>query len=83
MTLPAATTVPGRRQIRSTRPIVVAGIQRMSSGTSVPRPRTSRSIGPRLTVSIQTVARSTLGAAGFSRDTPSVMRPTSDSATTP
>jgi len=30
-------------------------------GTSVPRPRTWRSIGPRFTVSSQTVARSTLG----------------------
>ena len=37
----------------------------MSSGTSVPMPRTSRSSGPRLTVSIQSVARSTPGAAGF------------------
>ena len=83
MMLPAATTVPGRSTIRSTRPIVVAGIQRMSSGTSVPRPRTSRSIGPRLTVSIQTVARSTPGAAGFRRETPSVMRPTTDRAATP
>ena len=42
-----------------------AGIQRMSSGTSVPRPRTSRTMGPRLTESIHTVARSTVGAAGF------------------
>src|SRR5579863_3858930 len=38
----------------------------MSSGTSVPIPRTSRTMGPRLTVSIQTVARSTVGAAGLS-----------------
>ena len=46
--------------------LLVAEIQRMSSGTSVPEPRTCRSICPRLTVSIQTVARSTLGAAGLS-----------------
>ena len=59
--------------MRSTRPCVVAEIQRMSSGTSVPEPRTCRSIWPRLTVSTQTVARSTLGAAGFSRETPTVM----------
>ena len=48
----------------------------MSSGISVPEPRTWRVIGPRLTVSIQTVARSTLGAAGFSRETPSVIAAT-------
>ena len=68
-----STTAPARRMIRSTRPCVVAEIQRMSSGTSVPEPRTWRSIWPRLTVSTQTVARSTLGAAGLSRDTPTVM----------
>src|SRR5437867_2267992 len=39
----------------------------MSSGTRVPRPRTWRTIGPRLTVSTQTVERSTLGTAGFKR----------------
>src|SRR5439155_26800914 len=44
------------------------GIQRMSSGRSVPRPRTCRAIGPRLTVSTQTVDRSTLGTAGFKRE---------------
>ena len=48
-------------------------IQRMSSGTSVPEPRTWRSIEPRLTASIQTTARSTVGAAGFSFETPSEM----------
>ena len=72
MIVPASTTMPGRSTMRSTRPIVVAGIQRMSSGTSVPRPRTWRTIGPRLTVSIHTVARSTDGAAGFSRESPRV-----------
>ena len=43
-------------------------------GTSVPEPRTWRSIEPRLTVSIQTAARSTVGAAGCSRETPMVIR---------
>ena len=38
----AVTARPGKSRIRSTRPCVVAGIQRMSSGTSVPEPRTSR-----------------------------------------
>ena len=68
MTVSAFTTAPGCTTIRSTRPSVAAGIQRMSSGTSVPRPRTWRTIGPRFTVSSQTVARSTVGAAGFRRD---------------
>lgn len=40
----------------------------MSSGVNVPRPRTWRTIGPRLTVSIHTVERSMLGTAGFSRE---------------
>src|SRR5439155_19817941 len=45
-----------------------AGIQRISSGTNVPSPRTWRTIGPRFTVSIHTVERSTLGTAGFKRE---------------
>src|SRR6185312_6733339 len=40
-----------------------------SRGTNVPGPRTWRSSGPRLTVSVQIVARSTTGAAGFNRTT--------------
>ena len=44
----------------------------MSSGVSVPRPRTWRTIGPRFTVRGQTTARSTVGAAGFSRDRPTL-----------
>jgi hypothetical protein len=46
----------------------------MSSGTSVPSPRTWRTIGPRFTVSIQTVDRSTPGTAGFSLDNPIVAK---------
>src|SRR5882724_5541927 len=55
----------------------------MSSGTSVPSPRTCRTIGPRLTVSIQTVDRSTLGTAGFKREIAIVARisPSADAAT--
>ena len=53
-----------------------AGIQMMSSGTSVPKPRTSRSIGPRFTESIHTVARSTVGAAGFRSESLQVITPT-------
>src|SRR6202521_940453 len=68
ITSPASTFVPGQIKIFSTLPSVFAGIQRISSGTSVPRPRTCRTIGPRFTVSIQTLERSTLGAAGFKRD---------------
>src|SRR5271170_681768 len=40
-----------------------------SLGTSVPSPRTCTTIGPRLTVSGQTVLASTPGAAGFRRYT--------------
>ncbi len=43
------------------------------STTSVPKPRTSRTMGPRFTVSLHTVAASTEGAAGFSRESPQVM----------
>src|ERR1700741_2941739 len=68
MTVSGVTQLPGRITILSTRAAVCAGIQWMSSGTSVPRPRTSRSIGPRFTVSGQIVEASTEGAAGFSRD---------------
>src|SRR5207302_10150548 len=57
----------------STRPSVVAGIDTMSSGTSVPSPRTLRIISPRLTVSGHTVDRSTLWAAGCSRFSPIVI----------
>ena len=56
---------PGCTTMRSTRPSVAAGIQRISSGTSVPSPRTWRTIGPRFTVSITTAERETDGAAGF------------------
>src|SRR5207237_6283299 len=68
ITSPDSTFVPGQIKIFSQLPSVFAGIQRMSSGTNVPRPRTWRTIGPRFTVSIQTLERSTLGAAGFNRD---------------
>ncbi len=76
MTVSGFTTAPGRTTIFSTRPSVVAGIQRTSSGTSVPGPRTSRSIEPRLTVSTRTDARSTPGTAGPRRESPSVTRRT-------
>src|SRR5438034_8335829 len=77
-----STCVPGQTIIFSTRPSVFAGIQRISSGTSVPNPRTWRTIGPRLTVSIQTVERSTLGTAGFKREMAIVARinPMADAA---
>jgi len=83
MTVSGFTCAPGRRRIVSTRPCVVAGIHRISSGTSVPDPRTCRSIGPRLTVPIQIVERSTDGAAGFSRDTPTEITVMTMSAATP
>src|SRR5438876_2623889 len=68
ITSPDSTFVPGQIKIFSQLPSVFAGIQRMSSGTNVPRPRTWRTIGPLFTVAIQTLDRSTLGAAGFNRD---------------
>ena len=73
----ARRSAPGRITMRSTRPCVAAGISRRASstGTSVPRPRTWRSIGPRLTVSTQTVARSTVGAAGLRRARTTETRP--------
>ena len=74
ITVSGSTCAPGRTIIFSTRPSVFAGIQRMSSGTSVPSPRTCRTIGPRFTVSIQTVERSTVGTAGFNREKPIVAR---------
>src|SRR5207249_5675512 len=82
MTESGSTCVPGQIIIFSTRPSAFTEIQRMSSGMSVPRPRTCRTIGPRLTVSIQTVERSTLGTAGFNREIPMVARikPSADAA---
>src|SRR5437868_5085564 len=74
ITSPGSTFVPGQIKIFSTLPSVFAGIHRISSGTSVPRPRTWRTIGPRFTVSIQTLERSTLGAAGFKRDRANVAK---------
>src|SRR2546425_10100684 len=74
ITSPGSTFVPGQIKIFSTLPSVFAGIHRISSGTSVPRPRTWRTIGPRFTVSIQTLERSTLGAAGFNRDNANVAK---------
>src|ERR1700747_132626 len=69
------TIAPGCRTTRSTWESVCAAIQRMSSGTRVPRPRTSRNIGPRFTSSVHTVARSTVGAAGRSLERASVTTP--------
>ncbi len=82
-TVSAFTTAPGCTKICSTRPSVAAGIQRMSSGTSVPRPRTWRTIEPRFTESGHTVAFSTVGAAGFKRDKPTVMRAITTRPTAP
>ncbi len=82
ITLVGVTVAPGRSSRFSMRPDVVAVIQRMFSGTSVPDPRTCRIIGPRFTVSIQTVARSTPGAAGLSRETPNEMPAIAMRATT-
>src|SRR3984885_11432967 len=57
--------------MRTTVASVCEGIRRILSslGTSVPNPRTCTIIGPRLTVSGQTVLASIVGAAGFNRYT--------------
>src|SRR5438477_13099318 len=55
----------------------------MSSGTSVPSPRTSRSIGPRFASSVQTVALSTVGAAGRNLESPTVTPPRRSTAAAP
>jgi len=55
-----------------------------SRGTNDPvDPRTWRIMGPRFTVSGQMVERSTVGAAGLSRDTPSSATANSTTATPP
>src|SRR5947208_4279236 len=72
----ARTSTPGCSKIFSTRPSEGAGTQRTTWGTKVPLPRTSRTIGPRLTVSITAVERSSVGAAGFSFARASVTPPT-------
>ena len=65
----------------STRPSAGAGMKRTTCGTSVPMPRTSRSIWPRLTVSMTAVERSSVGAAGLSLVSPKVMPPMASSPT--
>jgi hypothetical protein len=62
------------------RPAVSAETTRRSSGTSVPLPRTWRSISPFFTVSIHSVPRSTVGAAGRSCDRPTVVTTTTTAA---
>ena len=81
MTVPGFTCAPGRRMMFSTRPELIEVIKRFSSGTSVPAPRTLRTMEPRLTVSYHSVLAATLGAAGRSRITATVITPTATSAT--
>src|ERR687883_411838 len=56
-TVPALPVSPGLTNFCSTRPSTGAAICRISSGMSVPKPRTLRSICPRLTVSVRTDER--------------------------
>jgi hypothetical protein len=72
ITVSAFTTAPGFTGTFSTRALVLAASHWISSGTRVPCPSTSRSMGPRRTVSIQTVPFSTEGAAGRSRRRPTL-----------
>jgi hypothetical protein len=76
----AVTLVPGWTSFFSTRPGATAEIQRICSGTRVPGARTSRSMGPDSTVSMESAARSTLGGASLRRLMPAVMRTTRTSA---
>ena len=69
----AVTLVPGCTSFFSTRPGATAEIQRICSGTRVPGARTSRSMGPDSTVSMESAARSTLGGASLRRLMPAVM----------
>ncbi len=73
MTVPGFTWAPGRSTMRSTRPEAVDVTHLISSGTSVPGPRTSRTMGPRLTVPNHSVSPGTLGAAGCRRLTAMLM----------
>src|SRR5882672_1303359 len=77
-TVLASTCCPAWADTFSTRPGVSALIQRICSGTRVPGPRTSRVIGPLVTVSRQSAPPSAVGAAGLSR-----LRPRVASNTTP
>ncbi len=72
----------GSVTMRSTVASVLDVSQRMSSGTSVPGPRTWRSISPRLTVSRHVVPRSTVGAAGRSFASTTVTNTTTSRVTT-
>ena len=82
-TVPGSTCAPGRRGIRSTRPAVSAVIRRICSGTRVPGPLTSRSIGPRFTVSVHRPERSTTGAAARSLERPNVIAASAAATLTP
>ncbi len=70
--VPGFTMVPGSTRILTTVASVSAGINSIESsrGVNVPvDPRTWRIMLPRFTVSGQTAEASTVGAAGFSRET--------------
>src|SRR5215469_6760331 len=79
------TSDPGNIRIRMIVASVSAGICNTDScdGTSEPMPRTCRSIEPRFTESVQTVPRSTVGAAGRSRYTNTVKAKTTTTMAPP
>jgi hypothetical protein len=66
--------------MRSTRPSVSDCTNWICSGTSVPFPRTCRSISPRFTVSVQIELFSTVGAAGLNLERPTVMAASASTA---
>ena len=65
-TSPVFTLWPDSATSLSTRALACAEIQVMCSGTRLPGPRTSRTMSPRRTESMYSVAASTVGAAGLS-----------------
>src|SRR6266545_1263495 len=73
MTVSGVTATPARAGMRSTRPSTGREMTRMSTGTRVPVPRTSTTIGPRVTWPVKRVCLSTTGAAGSRREMPTVI----------
>jgi hypothetical protein len=83
MTVSAFTGIPASTMMRPTVASVIADIAVMASGvgTKDPSPRHWRNIEPRFTLSGHKVENSTLGGAGLSRDTPSVIPAIAKTAT--
>ena len=84
MTVSGVTWAPGRMRMRTTVASVWEGINSMESSRGARTPveeRTWRTSGPRFTVSVQMVERSTSGAAGLRRMTTTASAATASTAT--